>query len=269
MPVHYEREGDIAIFTLENGSVNPTTPAMHKQLHAALTDFLRDDSIRCGILTGKGERGFCAGDDIRTPLPDRTPEERLNDHFWSHRNEGETPHDFSWSRDVLAMERFKPIIGAVNGWCLGQGMIYLLSLTDIRIASSKARFGFPEIAYGMGGAGGTTRLMRQLPPTVAMWMLLTGEAMEAEEAARVHLVNKVVEPDRLMDEARAIATRIASLPPMAVRVEMEATLRGQDQSRGEAMAFTKHLYRLQRMALTGGAEKIDGRFLYHRDTPKS
>jgi hypothetical protein len=103
---------------------------------------------------------------------------------------------------VLALERFKPIIGAVNGWCLGQGMIYLLSLTDIRIASTNAKFGFPEVAYGMGGAGGTSRLGLQLPHTVAMWMLLTGEAMEAEEALSHRLVNKVVAPDALMATAR-------------------------------------------------------------------
>jgi enoyl-CoA hydratase/carnithine racemase len=67
MPVHYRTDGPIGIFTLENGAVNPTTPAMHKELHAALTAFLRDPAIRCGILTGAGERAFCAGDDIKTP----------------------------------------------------------------------------------------------------------------------------------------------------------------------------------------------------------
>lgn len=266
MPIRYDTEGEVAVFTIENGAVNPTTPAMHKELHAALTAFLRDTRIRCGILTGAGDRAFCAGDDIRTPRRDATTEQVLADHLWPHSSEGETPHDFSWSRDVLAMERYKPIIGAVNGWCVGMGLIYLLTLTDLRIAASTARFGFPEIAYGMGGAGGSTRLLRMMPHTAAMWMLLTGDPVTAEEAERAFLVNRVVPPERLMDEARAVAAKICRHPPAAVRVEMEASYRAQDLGRAEAIAFTKHLYRLQRLGLAAGGDALDGGFLYRRET---
>ncbi len=265
MPLRYEKDGDVAVFTIENGSVNPTNPAIHKELFLALKDFLADTSIRCGILTGAGERAFCAGDDIRTPYrSEASPREALADHLWPHHGEGEEPYDFSWSRDVLAMERFKPIIGAVNGWCLGQGIIYLLSLTDIRIASTNAKFGFPEIAYGMGGAGGTSRLGLQLPHTVAMWMLLTGDAMDAEEALSHRLVNKVVSPEALMEEARSVAARIARHPPEAVRVEMEAYYRGRELSRSDALAFTKHLYRVQRMGLRDDHVRPES-FLYRRE----
>lgn len=267
MPIRYETEGEVAVFTIENGAVNPTTPAMHKELHAALTEFLRDGRIRCGILTGAGERAFSAGDDIRSPRREATPGEALADHLWPHGSEGDEPHDFAWSRDVLAIERFKPIIGAVNGWCVGMGLIYLLTLTDIRIAASTARFGFPEIAYGMGGAGGSTRLLRMMPQTAAMWMLLTGEAIDAETAERSFLVNRVVPPERLMDEARAVAARICRHPPAAVRVEMEAAYRAQDLGRAEAIAFTKHLYRLQRLGLAGGGDALEGGFLYRRAGP--
>lgn len=264
MPLHYEKDGAVAVFTIENGSVNPTTPAMHKELFLALKDFLADPSIRCGILTGAGERGFCAGDDIKTPYRSGlSPKEELYDHLWPHHGEGDEPHDFAWSRDVLALERFKPIIGAVNGWCLGQGMIYLLSLTDIRIASTNAKFGFPEIAYGMGGAGGTSRLAQHLPHTIAMWMLLTGEPIDAEEALSHRLVNKVVSPGALMSEAHAVAQKIARHPPEAVRIEMEAYYRGRDLSKGDALALTKHLYRVQRMGLRDGAVRPE-RFLYRQ-----
>ena len=250
MPLHYTKDGPIATFTIENGSVNPTTPAMHKDLFFAMKDFLADTSIRCGILTGAGEKAFCAGDDIRTPYKSGiSVKEELADHLWPHQGEGDEPENFAWSRDVLALERFKPIIGAVNGWCLGQGIIYLLSLTDIRIASTNAKFGFPEIAYGMGGAGGTSRLGLQIPHTAAMWMLLTGDPFSAEEALSCHMVNKVVSPDALMSEAKAVAARIARHPPEAVRVEMEAYSRGRELSRADALAFTKHLYRVQRMGL--------------------
>lgn len=250
MPIRYERKGSIATFTIDNGKVNPMTPLMHKELFLALKEFLADDSVHCGILTGAGDRAFCAGDDIKTPYSsESSPKDALYDHLWPHRGEGDTPDNFAWSRDVLMLERFKPIVAAVNGWCLGQGMIYLLNLTDIRVASTTASFGFPEIAYGMGGAGGTTRLAYQLPHAVAMEMLLTGDPMPAAEALRLNLVNRVVEPEAVMAEAMRIAERIASHPPAAVRIEMEAYARGRDLSRVEAMSFSGHLYRLQRLGL--------------------
>jgi len=264
MPIRYETDGPVATFTIENGKVNPTTPLMHKELHRALTEFLRDDRIRVGILTGAGERSFCAGDDIRTPKRESSAADQLRDHLWPHRSEGDEPHDFSWSRDVLALDRFKPIVGAVNGWCLGMGFIYLMMLTDIRIASSAARFGLPEIAYGMGGAGGTSRLLRQIPPTAAWWLLLTGEPMDAEDAKRCFLVNKVVTPERLMVEAHNVAARIARHPAEAVRVEMEAAGRAQDMTREQAIAFTKHLYKVQRLGLADGGDLLEGGFLYSR-----
>lgn len=264
MPLRYETDGHVATFTIDNGKVNPTTPLMHKELYRALTEFLRDDRLRVGILTGAGERAFCAGDDIRTPKRDSSTADQLRDHLWPHRGEGEEPHDFSWSRDVLTLERHKPIIGAVNGWCLGMGFIYLMALTEIRIAASTARFGLPEVAYGMGGAGGTSRLLRQIPPTAAWWMLLTGDPVDAEEARRCFLVNRVVAPERLMEEARGVAARIARHPPEAIRVEMEVSGRAQDMTREQAIAFTKHLYRLQRFGLASGREELEGSFLYRR-----
>ncbi len=264
MPLHYEKDGEIAVFTIENGSVNPTTPAMHKTLFLALKDFTTDSAVRCGILRGAGEKAFCAGDDIRAPYKRASsPKGELEDHLWPHQDEGETPDTYAWSRDVLMMERYKPIIGAVSGWCLGQGLIYLLSLTDIRIATPSARFGFPEIAYGMGGAGGSSRLGLQLPHTTAMWMLLTGEPLDAEEARACHLVNRVVPQAALMDEAHRVARLIARHPPAAVRVEMEAYERGRELPKADALAFTKHLYRLQRMGLKEDGA-LPGTFLYGR-----
>jgi enoyl-CoA hydratase/carnithine racemase len=97
-----------------------------------------------------------------------------------------------------------------------------------------------------------------------MWMLLTGDSVTAEEAERAFLVNRVVPPERLMDEARAVAAKICRHPPAAVRVEMEASYRAQDLGRADAIAFTKHLYRLQRLGLAGGGDALEGGFLYRR-----
>lgn len=96
-----------------------------------------------------------------------------------------------------------------------------------------------------------------------MWMLLTGDAMEADEALSCHLVNKVVSPEALMDEAHRVAERISRHPPHAVRVEMEAYLRCRSLSQADALAFTKHLYRVQRMGLREDGSRPDG-FLYRR-----
>lgn len=267
VPLHYAKAGHIATFTIENGPVNALTPNMHRELHAALRDFLADTEIRCGILTGKGERAFCAGDDIKTPSAGpATPSGQLARHLWPHSDEAGGADPVAWARDVLHLERFKPIIGAVSGWCLGQGMIYLLHLTDIRIAARNAQFGFPEIAYQMACAGGTTRLGRQIPHTAAMWMLLTGDAMGAEEALATNLVNRVVDQDHLMPTAIEVANRIARHPPAAVRIEMEAYYRCMDMTRSEALAFTRTLYRLQRLGLDeADRQPLASQFLYRSD----
>ena len=265
MTVKYERDGAIGIFTFDNPPVNPLTPSMHKQFFHAMQEFLADDQIRCGILTGAGDRAFCAGDDIKTPYKKSlNRQEELADHLWPHRNEGETPENFTWARDLVMVERYKPIIGAVNGWCLGQGFIYLMHLTDIRIASPDAQFGAPEINYGMAGVGGNTRLGRFLPPPVAMWMLLTGEPLSAEDALKHSLINAIVDKEDLLTRARQIAAMIAVHPPEAVRIEMEVFYRSLDLSKTDALAFTKHMYRMQRLGLaTHGGESIgDMKFAY-------
>ena len=95
-----------------------------------------------------------AGDDIKTRLPERSRQQELEGYLFLHQNEGDTPHRPGWDVDILKLERYKPIVAAVDGYCLGQGMLYLLHLTDLRVASTRAQFGLPEIAYGMGGGGG-------------------------------------------------------------------------------------------------------------------
>ena len=255
MPVHYERRGPIATFTFDNGKVNALTPQMHKELYHHLQAFLRDRELRVGILTGAEGKCFSAGDDIKTPMPPRTEAEELEAHLNPHGGEGDTPGRPGWDVDILMLPRYKPIVGAVRSWCLGQALMYLLLHTDVRIAGESARLGFPEIAYGMGGAGGTTRLGRQIPHTAAMWMLLTGDLVDAQEALRTNLVNRVVPDDQLMAVAIETAEKIARHPPLAVRIEMEAYYRGIDMARQDAVINAGHLYRLQRLGYEGyGAE---------------
>lgn len=248
MPVNYTTDGPVAVFELSNGKVNPTTPQMHREMHAALQSFEQDRNVKVGIMTGAGSRAFCAGDDIKTPLTVPPLEERVYRHFYpfvGDQDEGNYP---GWERLTFRHRRFKPIVAAVNGWCLGQGMFYLLHLTDVRIAGKSAKFGFPEIAYGMGGGGGMTRLYRHIPRVDAMQMVLTGDPVDADKALAMHLLNEVVDEDMVMARARQIANRIAEHPLIAIRAEMEAFVRGPDLDDENAYSMADHIFRIQRLA---------------------
>lgn len=245
MTLHYDTSDGVATITLDNPPVNVLTPELHKDLLEVLRDFNADPDVRCGIWTAVGDRAFCAGDDVKTPRPQRSFAEVAERHL-TPRREGDGFEYPGWEAEVLALPRVKPMIAAVNGACLGQGMIYLLLLTDLRLATPNARFGLPEIAYGMPGASAATRLGRQVPHVLAMQLALTGEMIDAEAAARGFLINEVVAPEELMARARALASRIAAHPPIAVRAEMEAYQRAQDMSRADALAYAGNLYHLVR-----------------------
>lgn len=251
MPVTYERRGRVAVFTIDNGDLGVFTPVMHRELHGHLKAFLVDPEVRVGVLTGRPGASFCAGDDIKVRLPERTRQQELEGYLFLHQNEGDAPHRPGWDVDVMKLERYKPIVAAVDRYCLGQGMVYLLHLTDLRVASTRARFGLPEIGYGMGGAGGLTRLGLQIPHVEAMRLVLTGEFMSAEQALAYHLVNEVVPEAELMARAMALAEKVAAQPPVAVRVEMEAYARSFDLSRDDNLRYALNLYRLQRIGYEG------------------
>lgn len=247
MTIDYTRDGNVAIFTINNPPVNALTPPMHKQFHDLLVDFNADKDIHVGILTGAGSRAFCGGDDIKNDWGFGTLEENLDAHFWPSTDSGAANRP-GWDRELPLVPRYKPIIGAINGPAMGQGLMYILCHTDVRIVTPNVRLGFPEIAYGMGGASGLTQIARHLPTAVAMWMLLTGDPLSAQDALKHDLVNEIVEPDALMDRAMEVAARIAAHPPLAIRVEMEVFQRSMELSRADSIAFSNHLYRLQRAA---------------------
>jgi enoyl-CoA hydratase/carnithine racemase len=263
MGIEVEKSDGIAVVTLANGKVNPITSQMHRDLLAALRDIDADPAIRVGILTGAGERAFSAGDDIKHEDPG-SGDAALDLHAaLGNGPAGETdatPPGYDWADAVMAYRRATPFIGAVRGWCLGRALGYLLALTDIRVCTPDAKFGLPEIAYGMGGMGGTFRLNEHLPSVIAYEMALTGEPIDAAEALRVHLVNRVVAPDALLDEARRLAQLIARHPALAVRTELETLRRAATMSPGDAYAFGMSAYRLQRSAI--GESDVQDTFLY-------
>lgn len=243
--IDYEIAGSIATITVDNPPLNVFTPTLHHELFDVLQDFNANPEVRCGILTGAGDRAFSAGDDIKTERRERTRLELVERHLHPSRA-FDTDEYPGWEQEVLTMQRFKPIVAAVNGYCFGQAFLYLMALTDIRYASTTAQFGMPEIAYGMGGAGGAISLGKQIPHTAAMELLLLGEKIDAAKAERMFLTNGTVPSDELMDTAMAAAQRIASHPPLGIRIEMESYQRGLDLSRADSLALSNHMYRLAR-----------------------
>ena len=243
--LRYEISDGVAVFTIDNPPVNAWTPAMHKAFYDRLVEFLADDSVRVGILTGAGERCFSAGDDIKTPRPQRTHAE-LNRRFLEGMKP-ETDLDFpGWENEVMALKRYKPIIGAINGTAVGGGFGYLMLLTDIRIAARGAKLGLPEIQYGMAGAGGALQLGNAIAHVDAMYLLLTGELVDAQRACEMRLVNEVVEPEKLMERAFEVAGKIAAHDRLAIKVEMEAYYRGRDLPRDQALALSGFMFRMIR-----------------------
>lgn len=182
-------------------------------LSAAWARVRDDDDIRVAIITGAGERSFTTGADIKSFIT-KPPE--LSE-MWL------TQKDQLLNR---GLEVWKPIIAAVNGLCLGGGMTLLLA-TDIRIAAEHATFNLAEVKRGViPGNGGTQRILSQVPYAIGMEMLLTGSAIDAVQAERWGLVNKVVPKDKLMETARAYADKIAENAPLAVQAAKELAVRG-------------------------------------------
>lgn len=174
-----------------------------REIHGALDAIETDDSVRVLIVTGAGEKVFVAGADVRTLLARST-------------------------RDVLRAANNRlftrlenvavPTIAAINGFALGGGLELALAC-DIRLAAENAKLGFPETGLGiLPGAGGTQRLPRTVGTGVAKEMILAGTILDAEDAMRVGLVNRVVPLARLGDAARELADRIAKRAPVAVRL---------------------------------------------------
>jgi len=219
----YEKRDGIAHLTMNRPEKrNAFSPEMICRLADAWHDFREDSSLRVAILTGAGDTAFSAGADLGRLIPLLTRTREAED---------------KWDERILRkpsilqvallrrFELYKPIIAAVNGYALAGGT-EIIQGTDVRLASTNARFGLSEPKRGIVPAGGSmVRLARQIPFSMAMEILLTGDDLSAEEAHRIGLVNKVTSPGGLLDEAVAVARRIAENGPLAVRTIKEVVLR--------------------------------------------
>ncbi|HXC27884.1 MAG TPA: enoyl-CoA hydratase-related protein [Stellaceae bacterium] len=235
MDIRLAREGrHVAIVTIDNPPrLNAMTRQMLADLGRVWDELERDDTCRCIILTGAGERAFTVGADISGDLSAGPEMARIVNHA------------------LLKTDTYaKPIIAAVNGDCVGGGLELLLA-SDIRAAVPEARFGLPEVKWSIYPFGGsTTKLMQQVGYVHAMDLILTGRLVDAETAAQLNLVNRVVPRGELMGWAVETATMIAANSPSAVQAvkrQVSATIADHtlareemDQALGDAVRASPH-----------------------------
>jgi enoyl-CoA hydratase/carnithine racemase len=206
VPVRVERDGPVAVVTVDSPPVNAIGDAVLDGLAAAAAAVGADDGIRAVVLTGAGEKAFLAGADLnelQSILDGSVPSEEYTARV----------------RAVLeAWERLpQPVVAAVQASGVGGGLEVAL-VCDLIVADPRARFGLPEVRLGlMPGAGGTQRLLRRVPLGAARELLLLGGTIDAETALRLGLADRVAAPGAALDEAHELAGRIAALPALATR----------------------------------------------------
>ncbi len=211
--------------------------AMDQEHYRALSEVwvrVRDDeAVRVAVITGAGEKAFSTGADIKDYL--------TRDTSWAAA--WATQQDQLLNR---GLEVWKPVVAAVNGICVGGGLTLLLA-TDIRVASEHATFALPEVKRGVIAAnGGTQRVLAQLPHAIAMEMLLTGDAINAETALRFGLINKIAPTGELLSHAQNYAQRVAVNAPLAVRAAKELAIRSRDLDLNSGLRLEQLVARLLR-----------------------
>lgn len=222
-------EGNVAIVTINRPkAMNALNSETLKELDVAFDELSVDDNVLCVILTGEG-RAFVAGADISEMKSLNTMEGRKFSILGN-----------KVFRKIESME--KPVIAAVNGFALGGGCEIAMSC-DIRIASTKAKFGQPEVGLGIiPGFGGTQRLARHVGLGMAKQLIYTAGIIKADEALRIGLVNKVVEPEALMEEAKGLANTIAAQAPIAVKLAKVSLNKGMQCDIDSAIAYESEVF---------------------------
>jgi len=219
-----EREGKIAVLKINRPDVlNAVNVETILEIEQAMHHFNDDDNIYVVIITGQG-KSFVSGSDIARLIE----------------MDGLKAREYSriGQRVLSYIENMeKPVIAAVNGYALGSGC-ELAMACDIRVASEKAKFGQPEVKLGLiPGHAGTQRLARLVGTGKAKELIFTGDLIDAQEALRIGLVNKVVPLDKFMDDVKSIANKIAEMGPIAVRIAKTVINRGIDTNLTTASSY--------------------------------
>lgn len=251
--VIFEKEGNIAIVKINRPkALNALNCKTLRELDSIIQEISEDKEIYAVILTGEG-KAFVAGADISEMKDFNAIEGKA--------------FGILGNKVFRNLEKLDaPVIAAVNGFALGGGC-ELAMACDIRIASSKAKFGQPEVSLGITpGFGGTQRLSRLVGEGIAKELIYTCDIIKADEALRIGLVNKVVEPEVLLDEAKSMANKIAKNAPIAVAQCKVAINRGLQMDIDDALAFESEAFGLcfstedQKEGMTAFVEKRDKSF---------
>ncbi|MCT4655125.1 MAG: carnitinyl-CoA dehydratase [Cohaesibacter sp.] len=224
-PIRTSRNGAIFELVLDRPKANAIDAATSRLMSEAFADFRDDPELRVAILTAEGERFFCPGWDLKAAANGEPPN--------ADYGEG----GFGGLQELPNLN--KPVIAAVNGLAFGGGFELALS-ADMILAADHASFALPEIRSGTIADAATAKLPKRIPYHVAMDLLFTGRVMEAEEAARWGLVNRVVPSADLMAEARKLATLLASGPPLVYAAIKEVS------RAAETMSFQDLMHRMNR-----------------------
>ncbi len=236
MTVHLHTEGPVALITLDRpAALNALDLASLRALRAHLATVRDRDDLRVAILTGSGERAFCAGADLKGAAAPASYAQAF-----VHGDESAADRGlYIRLMDFGALQLHKPVIAAVNGHCLGAGLEIALQCA-LRIASERASFGLPEVAVGsIPGVSGLHRLLQAVPAAHAMQMVLCAERIDAAQAARIGLVSEVVAPGALLERAFTLARRIAAQAPLAVQAVTRLARQTRHLSDADAQALTE------------------------------
>lgn len=232
MSIDFTEQDGVALITINRPEKRN---ALDHEHYDALSDAWRrvrdDEAIRVAVITGAGDRAFCAGADLKSFVgAPPSLSALMNTQQGQLLNRG--------------LEVWKPVVAAVNGHCLGGGMTLLLA-TDLRVCVPQATFGLTEVQRGVFPAnGGTQRVAQQLPHAIAMELLLLGDAFDADAALRWGLVNRVVAQDELMPAAMDYARRLAANAPLAVQAAKELALRSRDADLATGLRLEQLFLRL-------------------------
>jgi len=229
-PVLFGLEGQVAILTLNRPeALNAMTPELLDLLDAYLSRVEADPAIRVVVLTGSGEKSFCVGADLKARQQEFTGGQISRDPF----AEGV-------ERVFGHIERLpRPVLAAINGYALGGGLELALT-ADLRVAAEEARFGFPEAKVGsMPGAGGTQRLPRVVGVSRAKELMFVGDHIDAREAHRIGLVNRVVPRADLMTTTLELARTIGQRAPLSLQAIKAAVGYGMDHALEDGLAFER------------------------------
>lgn len=250
----YETRGLVAIITLNRPErLNAIGAEVRKEVHAAMETAHQDDAVRAAIITGAG-RGFCSGADLSgaaaraavgggAPTP-TSQSERLDEEGWVGR----------WAKCFAHFD--KPLIGAINGVAAGAGMSMALAC-DVRVGSTNARFKTVFIERNLSPDSGMTYFLpRIVGYSRAADLIFSSRAVNAEEAYRIGLLDRLVAPESLLDEAVALANEMAQWPPLAMRMSKRVLQHNQDAGLDEALRYESVGLGFGRKAVSDGKESI-------------